>query len=336
MENEYLDKDEKRRIRQREAYQKNKEKINEKRRLTYLAKMAKTPEVIEREWHFKTFDDVFAGLTEQHKKTTKAHLQSAFKILNTENFEKTANMADEVISKFREADIPANSKKAYFQAFLIAITDNDITLPDEIKSAYKIYFEELKLDSQDVSRIKQETVKVPEYGDFLEKLKEKFGEFSKEYIIIKMYEENTARDDYQLKIVRAESEAKDPNTNYLVMPLNVKQCVKIILNTFKTRGDKHGVVNKPLSLPLSLAIRRYKINNKIADGGMLFGNLKSNGELVKHCFESVGETGTINTLRNMKASQTADLSNEEKAKTASEMNHSVNAQKQYIRKFKKE
>jgi len=334
MENEYLDKDEKRRIRQREAYQKNKEKINEKRRLAYLAKTTKPPEVVEREWYFKTFDDVFTGLTEQHKKTTRIHLQSAFKILNTENFEKTANTPDEVINKFRNAEIPANSKKAYFQAYLIAITDNDIPLPDDIKTANKIYFEELKLNSQDVSKLKQETIKVPEYGDFLEKLKEKFGEFSKEYIIIKMYEENTARDDYQLKIVRADGESKDPNTNYLVMPLNVKQCLKIILNTFKTRGDKHAVVNRTLSLPLSLAIRRYKINNKINDGAYLFGNLKSNGELVKHCFQSVGETGTINTLRNMKASITTNLSNEQKAKIANEMNHSINAQKQYIRQFK--
>lgn len=322
---------EKRRIRQNARYLGKKDEINAKRRASYLAKI--TAAIPEREWRFKTYDEVFARLTPQHKITTKSHLQSAFNILDTDNFEKTIQTAPDVIQKFRDADINANSKKSYFQALLIGKTDNEILIPEDALQKYLTFFEELKLDAYDITKAKKETEIIPEFGSFLELVKTKFGEFSKEYLLIKLYSEVTARDNFYLKIVRSNKETNDENQNFLIMPMNVKQTCKIVLNKFKTQGDKHPVVREDLTVDLSIGLRRYKNNEKLEYGDFIFNKL--NGELVGRIFKSLGMTGNINTLRQMRASTSENLTNKEKAKLANSMMHSTNAQQGYIRKISK-
>ena len=319
---------ERRRRLQRENYQKNKETINQKRRLRYLAKTMKTP---EREWKFNTYEDVFHGLTDKHKESRKYHLLNVFKILETDNFEKTIQNGEQVITKYRNVELPINSKKTYFETLLIAKTDNNIEIPEFTNKLYLTYLEELKLDSLDATKKKQQNETIPEFTKLLELVKTKFGDNSKEYLLIKLYEENTARDNYYLQLVRNENQATDINTNYLVIPINVKQVCKIVLNTFKTRGDKYPVVNVKLSQELSTGLRRYKNITRLDYGDYIFN--KSNGELIKRIFSKVGINGTINTLRQMNASKSIGLTNKEKSEIAHKMNHSINSQKHYLRTF---
>ena len=321
---------ERRRLRQITKYHENANAINLKRRTKYLEQKEKaTP---EKDYKFKSFTDVLTGLTEQHKKTTTSFLQSAFKILDTDNFEKTLQNADNVITKFRDCDINANSKKAYYQAVLIGRTDNNIEIPPDQLKKYLIYFEELKLDGYEISKLKRETEVIPEFKTLLELIKTKFGNHSREYLLISIYSEITARDDFHLKLVRSVKETTDETINFLVMPLNIKQNCKIILNKFKTMGDKHPTVNFELSPDLSIGLRIYKNTANLDYCDFMFN--KHNGELINRIFKSVGLVGNINTLRQMKASLSNGLSNQIRAEIAHDMLHSTNAQTQYLRKFK--
>lgn len=331
MENPTLTAIEKRRIRQNANYHAKKDLINAKRRAVYLAKTVVI--IPEPEWRFKTYDEVFAGLTEQHKKTTNYHLQSAFKILGTDNFEKTIQNADEVIAKFREADINANSKKVYFQSLLIGKTDNEIIVSNDALHKYTAYFSELKLDAFDISKRKQATEIIPEFGHFLELVKSKFGEYSREYLLIWLYSELTARDNYYLAIVPSLKMTENPEQNFMVIPKNVKQPCTVVLNKFKTDGIYPAMIQK-LTMELSMGFRRYILNAKLDYGDYLFN--KKNGEMVARIFNAVGYPNkTINTLRQMRVSQNVEMTNGEKSQLATNMMHSTNVQGRYVRTLDK-
>ena len=283
------------RARQQRYYQANKEKVNAKRRELYKAGkkclgedspkttaiqiQEPTPEPVQIQTQEpaqiqtqepvednNTFEEVFSKLTEQHKKTGKSHLSTLFKLLNnTHTFSKDIQKASKVLkiietAQYKKEDkiypYSVNAKKSFIQILLTAITDCKIKIADKQRQLYLNAFNVAKLNSVDENQNKKETETVIAFPELLKLVKKKFGINSKEDILIRLYYDYTLRDDFQLKIVETEKEAKDTSENYIVVPTSSRFQLKLIINNYKTE-KRYGTINETINHTLGESIRNY-------------------------------------------------------------------------------
>ena len=329
-------------------YEKNKEAINLKRRedRKKKAKEISNPismeEDLEATTKINTFDDMFNLLSETHKKSEKSHLQSLFKILDTVNFQDDIKDAKTVINKimtakYKDKLYSQNTQKAFIQCLLTCITDGNIIIPKKSLMEYKKAFNISKLNSNDQNELKKENDSVITFPELIKNVVAKFGIDSKENVMIRLYQEYTLRDDFQLKIIDNEVEGrKDLKDNFLVVPSSSKYALKLIINNYKTE-KRYGAIVENIPHILSELIRKYMNKIKIKYGEYLFGN-NSNSQFVKDTFTGVGLKGSINTLRQMKISdeykKNPNMSNETKVALSDGMKHSSFTQLRYLRLMK--
>jgi len=162
------------------------------------------------------------------------------------------------------------------------------------------------------------------------KIKDVFGEDSREFIIAMLYKESTRRDDFKLKIVPNMKESgEDPNENYIVVPRTRTVC-ETVINAHKTSGHFEPLTKK-LSFYLSGLIRKYMTKNNLNYGKYLFPT-KSLSRIVSMMSKKAGyDNITINTLRHMAITKFYhnNPSLEEKQKLASEMGHTLSMAEKY-------
>jgi hypothetical protein len=230
-----------------------------------------------------------------------------------------------------------NSKKSMYQSILVVIDKLKLKID---KEPYSNQFEIYKIKSDDEGKIKNKNIvySVPSFQKYLEEVKNRFGEDSKMYLIARLYDELTIRDDYVLKIVSTEKQAVSDDINYLVVKKS--NCV-IVINTYKT--EKHfGVIKHTCSPSLNLLIRKYIANNPPSN--YLLGDKKLSSFLTRNN-KYLNIKGGVNLLRQMKASEETkkideninkDMNAEEKKKLADSMRHSANSQSKYLRQIIKE
>ena len=247
-----------------------------------------------------------------------------------------------VISKLWEAKNPknqqlysVNSRKAYFQSFL-KILDN--YLKPHIQDAYfKIVkkavdkeFQKLKTMSMIEKKEKQKTVKHIRFDTYLEKIKEEFGTDSKHYLLGKLYEVFTCRDDYGGMIIIDNKNQNNQESNYL---LKEKNKYTIILNSYKTSVDGDPTIFhlKLKNNDLKLLIDAWILKNKLKSGNYFIGK-SSLSKYISNMNQKIGVKGAINTLRQMRISQTLSDSNisiDERDDLSNSMMHSVVTQLLY-------
>ena len=94
-----------------------------------------------------------------------------------------------------------------FQTIVYLIDNLNIGLSVATIKNYKDIFEQYKIRSNDLSdeRIINSNNAVIGYKDYMNKIKNKFGVDSKEYLIAKLYDELTVRDNYQNLIIAKNS-----------------------------------------------------------------------------------------------------------------------------------
>ena len=225
-----------------------------------------------------------------------------------------------------------NTKKGILQSILLLIDRFNITSAD--KKAFNTDFQVTKIKSSEDNAVKVEEEPIFTFSKYLEKVKEKFGELSKMYVLSKLYNELTVRDDFVLKIVDKKSEATDANENYIIMGKN--KILRIIINKYKT-FDKYGVIDEQLSAGLSKLIHQYATNNSLKKGDYLFGDKKLT-QFVHDNNAKIGVKGGVSEYRRMKISEELAkiISPEERILLAAKMRHSPVSQLWYLRKYFKD
>ena len=349
------------RIRAKRRYDKAKELINEKRRQLYIAKkdkLTKEPEpqpqpIVEptvapiaelkataknpkKETTATKNEILLSKLNdlELNEYTRKKYVSDFNRLLNVvEKQDILTNMkkAKELIKKIDASSYAINTKRGMIQICLYMITNFNLLVNKPSIKVMLNYFNKQKQDAVDENQNKVETETVMNWKEYLDKVKSHFGETSKMYLIAKLYNEVTIRDDFILKIV--EKKPKSTDANYLVL---TKNNYKLVINTYKTM-KKYGSFEVKLTKSVTKLISDYMKSNNLKVGDYLLGDSKLS-TYISTKNKEIGISGGINMYRHMTiTSVLSDVkSTEEKIILADKMKHSIFVQPKYLRLLKEE
>jgi hypothetical protein len=309
--------------RARRYYLKNKERITEKRHNKTPLKKPKQQPTKQPAKHENPYTANFYFNTQK----TLFNILEIDDVLNY-NF----NNYDDVIKKIDETthrdgvNYSINSKKNFYQTILKMIDTGKISTNTPARNEYLKQYETLNIMSRDQTASRQKVETVLNFTDYLDKIKNEYGEISKEHLIALLYSFYSFRDDLILKIIQNEKQAKDEKINYIIITPRKKNAF-IILNTYKT-ANKYGrdVVEIPENITKLLNI--YIKNNNIK--GFLFGSKPLSG-FIKKMNNKKNLNITINTLRQMKVSENQDTTAGGRLTLSKMMKHSPETTKQYKR-----
>lgn len=314
----------------------------------------KFDEPVEAECHCKsnvttfTLPVIIEGLKKQEWASkgslvaTISAIRTFFRVVDCDNipaclvsFENVKSKLESATQVVRKDELYSNdSKKAYIQAVLMCITRLKIPIDKVIVDKYKKYFELLKMQS-----VKDATVKIKSpkhallyFPDYVRKIKEKFGETSKQYLIAKMYAECTCRDNFGgMTIVASLADANDDEINYLV--INDTNGY-FILHKYE-KSNTHGRIQVPLSNELIALLKNFIDKHKFTK--KLFPENTNNGlsDYISTMNKRVGVTGGgIHPLRHMMVEtilSNENFSDSDKSDLSTRMQHSPNVQTEYRR-----
>jgi len=338
------------RLRAKKHYDAKKDEINAKRREKYLNTLISQTEINESKKEMNsnptyTYDYICNELEERdmNKRSREKYLDDLkrFIILTDceDNVIACINDYKKTIPIIHNAVKPdgtpysLNTKKSLFQMILFIIDNLKLPIKELVKGYYVNQFEIMKLNSIDENIVDQDTI-IISFTDYLKKIKEHFGEESKEYILSLLYYEATLRDDFILKIVPSIKDTKNDNENFIIIP--PKDNLTLIINHYKTR-NLYGVIKIRLSIGLSRMIRKYIEVENLSINDYLFGN-KNLSSFVQKMNKEIDVKGGLILYRKMKISEMykkydGNPSAEERIKLANLMLHSPIVQTRYLRKI---
>jgi len=261
-------------------------------------------------------------------------------ILGTNNFNKSLKDSKSVIymietakqKKYADRVYSTNSKKAIYQSILKLADTLGIKLSKKARADYVNKFEIMNTTSHEQTKEKIQTEELIDFETYKKKVKDHFGETSKELIIVDLYELSGFRDNLNLEVVP--SLLKDNTKNYIVVPSLKSINLKIVLNEYKTSNKyKQDIILIPKIL--SKEIRKYIEKNEIEYGDYLFGKNKLSS-FIRQFNLKLGLNITINKLRQMRVSKILNNSPtiEDRVKLAHEMKHTTTTSDKYRRKNK--
>jgi len=198
----------------------------------------------------------------------------------------------------------------YFEKFKIKVTPTSKT---KYEDAIQIY------DAIAIVELKEKNqTTIPTFDEYLERVLNEFGIYSREHIIVKLYQQVKCRDDLLLIVANA-STPLDKLTNYLV----VGEIFRVVLNDFKTI-DRYGVVDVELDTELTNLLSHYMENHNIQVGDCLF-NSNNISKIVSRMNQKLGYVGhgAINLIRKMLSTDATSLPLEEQLKVSKQLCHSL-------------
>jgi hypothetical protein len=336
------------RARQKKHYDAKKEEINAKRRERYLNTLISQQEInlAKKEINENpifSYNYISNELEERemNKRSKEKYLDDLRRFVILTNCEDNVitciNNYKKTIPIIHNAAKPdgtpfaLNTKKSLFQMVLYIIDNLKLPIKELVKGYYINEFRIMKLDSIDKNAIDQDTI-IISFTDYLQKIKERFGENSKEYLISLLYNEATLRDDFTLKIVSSIKDTKNNDENFIILP--PKENLTLIINHYKTR-EQYGVIKIRLSIGLSRMIRKYIQVENLSMNDYLFGN-KNLSTFVQKMNKEIDVNGGINLYRKMKISEMykkydGNPSAEERINLSNLMVHSPILQTRYLR-----
>jgi hypothetical protein len=288
-------------------------------------------------------------INESTRKKRLGDIKYIFQVTKCESLEKCLLQKDKVRKAIETAkqikdptkDYSINVKRDIIVA-IVWVMDHIPIFTDSIKETIKPFYLQLmdvyKGKSKDESKERNDTLVTTVFSEQLRIIKEKYGEDSKEFLVMSLYNECSVRDNFgQLSIIAADRDANDKAFNYLVIPRS-GDC-KIFLNVYKTK-KKYGTLTYFLSPELSKLIRAYKTKNKIPYGSngilsFLFNDAKLS-PYVGRMLKKAGLQGGINEIRHaIFSEQMKDntMTEDELAKLAFQAGHNSSTHRAYVRKF---
>jgi hypothetical protein len=334
------------RLRQKKYYDAHKEKLLQARKdIRTLARQTEentdASALSTNQTFLERFESSMSSKSAASKTKYLNDIRTFMNISDCEHLEKCLKRPKHILTMIEEATKKGsgdhysnNSKKGFIQSVLVAITELKIKISARTLKMYKDYFERLKLTSLDDNSKKQQEEKVEDFSKYLDRVKTLYGENSKAYIISKLYDEATIRDDFHLKIIKSSKESLDEKQNYIVVP--TKGILTLIINSYKTE-QKYGVLKFQLSNKLSSLIRSYIKTNELAYGAFLFGVTTHLTDFVSKMNKKMNIKGSITYFRQMKIAQILQDSKvndpAKRVELASKMAHSPVVQARYFREI---
>jgi len=198
----------------------------------------------------------------------------------------------------------------YFDKFNMNVKP---TNKEKYKDAIELY------DAISVVELKEKNqTTIPTFDKYLQRVLNEYGIYSREHIIVKMFQQVKCRDDLKLIVANVSSQL-DKNINYLV----VEEIFKVVLHDYKTI-DRYGVVNVELDIELTNLLSHYIKTHNIQVGDCLFNsnNISKIISLVNQKLGYVGH-GAINLIRKMLSTDATTLPLEEQLKVSKQLCHSL-------------
>jgi hypothetical protein len=236
--------------------------------------------------------------------------------------------------RFPDKTYSVNTKKGLYQTILRLKDLIPLKLSKNAITDYTNMFEQHNMVSHLQTKDKVQNDEVLDFDEYLSKVKNKFGEVSKEFVVASLYNLSGFRDDLILQIV-ANPKQTDLKNNYIVIPTTKTKNLSIELNVYKTSG-KYGQDIIPIPSPLSKIIRKYVDEKDLDYRDYLFGK-KGLSSFIKTFNKKLDLNISINNLRQMKVSgvlNKPDVSPQERVKLSKTMHHKATTSEKYQRKTK--
>ena len=299
--------------------------------ITKKSKKSKLPKVIDLE---KVFD-LLQGLRDTNVIKTDGTLKKyeedtkrLMKLTKCDNLVECLKDPREISKIIDDSSYAINTKKSLYQSIVFLI--DNLSLPYNVKTFndYKKHFEIYKGKStkEGIEKTFESLITFPEY---LKLVKERWGENSKMYLLGRLYDQVTMRDDFQLLIVSKMADVTD-DKNYIVVPKTGQ--LKVIMNVFKT-SNKYKIEPIKLDESLSQLLREFIKKNNLKQGDYLFGSKKLTS-YISNNNQLIGVKGGTNLYRHMKATEILsdpDLTEEQRIELSLKMAHSPLSQLKYVR-----
>jgi hypothetical protein len=317
--------------------EKNRDKINERRRELYeLANPKSEYKIFKMNIHEDLENLITVGLQENPEDKAdhtflfyKNAFTSIIRLLDADNLHdlltKIANEPDEICEIFDNSTqingqpYAKNTIYSFYKSIPPVLKIAGITPTYEALKAYRLKMEELQFIYLERTQDKYNE-ELPSFDNYLERVKDAFGNESSKVLIVLLYKELKMRDDLgQLKIVNTTNSTSNKSQNYIVV---LKNKVKVIINNFKT-SDVYEPINKELSPELSKRVISYVTRKNLKKGSYLFDQQRLS-PIIANINKKIGVPGSINTLRKIFVS---DLHNnptstyKDKKQLADDMKH---------------
>jgi hypothetical protein len=290
----------------------------------------------------------FDAITGKKPKTIETHknqINNVFRFCGCDNLYECLKNFDKAKpailngKKKNGEEYELNAKKMTFESITFSIDHFNVPILPATRVKWVNFFETFKIKSKKQTEARKEdpNFAVLPMNAYMEKILEKFGIDSKEYLIVTMYNELTCRDDYTVKIIKNKKEMTNKIDNYLIVPKTKKSNVTVVLHSYKT-DKKYGVIECEFSPPASAIVRKYIIKKELPYDGFLFPETNNGlAGFISEMNPKIGEKGGVSYIRKSKISQelsNEDITDEERVELASKMMHSPIAQLAYVRLLK--
>ena len=265
-----------------------------------------------------------------------------FHITGSHDMNKSLQKYDKIEKQIREGkkqsspddDYSINSRRGITSMILYA-SDNipGIMLSTELKEKYKTLNDLYSIMSKEQTEENKlsESHSVMNLEVYLDKIKNAFGEDSKQFLIASLYKQVTGRDDFQLYIVDRLGKTNNKERNYLFMPR--KGTCTIVLNHYKT-AFRYKTYKKDVDSELTTLLRNYITKHKIDYDHLLFPEPLL-GPFIKKMNKEIGVSGSINTIRHIVISDLLqnykNMTPEQKLASARQAMHSHITDTDYVR-----
>ena len=276
------------------------------------------------------------------RRTYIVDIKRLFKMTGCADMKKCLNSYKKMLGSIEKSQYSINSIKQTIQSLLFVSDKYNIlhnlfskNKADNLKKFFKSAFEKYKDKSITELEQKQSTIAYPTFNEYLNKVKNKYGETSKQYLISYAYSQFSVRDDFKnMKIIQRLTD-DNKEDNFLLINGNK---MMFIINNFKT-SKKYQRLEFTVLGKLKKLLLEWTKNKKIGNGDFLFGKSPLS-QFVSELNKSLGydkQFGGINIYRHMRVSdlyKNKDLTFQEREKLSNEMGHSLIVQKQYKRYLK--
>ena len=353
----------KQRLRGKRYYEKNKEKIsqknkskskipldvcnmceNQKKEEQEKKKKAQEKEILTESIILEKLNEYKKTLNVNTINTHKSHIKSLFKITKCSSLNECLLDPNFIINllntstyknKNEEVLFKTNSKIGYMHSLLYVLDNFYPSMDLQIKKKYQDYALLLKTMSENELEISKKNMdkSIISYSTYLNKIKDFFKSDSKEYLLAKLYDEVTCRDNFQLKIVKTIEDTKDLDVNYLIV--NENSNAIIVLNKYKTSKNKTSPIVYTTSDDLNNLLKKYISKKNINFGQYLFSD-KLNGKFISTMNQKIGlsKDRGINFLRHSKISEICEECDNDPiimTELSTKMGHSTKTGKDYKR-----
>lgn len=214
------------------------------------------------------------------------------------------------------------------------------TKASQIKKYINTQFEKYKELSKNQTNERQTSTEYPTFQQYLQKVIEKYGEKSKEYLISYLYSQFTVRDNIKEMLIIDNIKDNNKKDNFLLISRNK---LMFIVNQFKTKGKYDNLEFTVTDSKLKKMLKTYindpvNVKKREKFGNYLFGK-SSLSPFVSNLNKSLGydNLGGINIYRHMRVTDVhtkKDITFEERKSLADSMGHSITVQSQYRRNLK--